>query len=51
MEMRPDIEPDYPFYHLGDHGWDKMHPFIPIETTKYTAGELDVMIDYYVDKR
>ena len=45
------MEPDYPFVLLGDHGWQHMHPFIPIETANYTQGELDVMIDYYTDKR
>ena len=45
------MEPDYPFVLLGDHGWQYMHPFIPIETANYTPGELDVMIDYYTDKR
>ena len=47
----PIMEPDYPFVLLGDHGWQYMHPFIPIETANYTPGELDVMIDYYTDKR
>jgi hypothetical protein len=47
----PIMEPDYPFVLLGDHGWQQMHPFIPIETANYTPGELDVMIDYYTDKR
>ena len=47
----PIMEPDYPFVLLGDHGWQHMHPFIPIETANYTPGELDVMIDYYTDKR
>ena len=50
-DFKPNTVPDYPFVLLGDHGWQHMHPFIPIETTNYTPGELDVMIDYYTDKR
>ena len=45
------MDPDYPFVLLGNHGWQHMHPFIPIENTNYTPGEMDVMIDYYTDKR
>lgn len=50
-DMRPDTESDLPFQLLGNHGWNFMHPFIPIQTEKYTPGELDVIIDYHVDKR
>jgi len=48
--VTPGMDPDYPFVLLGNHGWQHMHPFIPIETTNYTPGEMDVMIDYYTDK-
>ena len=50
-EMIPETDPDYPFALLGNHGWDKLHPFIPISTHNYTDGEIDTMIDFYVDKR
>ena len=50
-EMVPNTDPDYPFALLGNHGWDKLHPFIPISTQNYTEGEIDAMIDYYADKR
>ncbi len=31
-------------------GWETLDPFIPIEVPKFDEGELDIMIDYYVDK-
>ena len=49
--MKPELESDYPFDLLGDEGWKTMNPFVPIKTTKYTEGELDVMIDFYTDKK
>ena len=49
--MVPETDPDYPFALLGNHGWDQIHPFVPIATNDYTEGELDAMIDYYADKR
>ena len=49
--MVPDTDPDFPFALLGNHGWDKLHPFVPIEVTNYNDGEMDAMIDFYVDKR
>ena len=52
FQMGPDIDAvDYPFDLLGNHGWEHMHPFIPIETGNYDREEMDAMIDYYVDKR
>ena len=51
QEMIPETDPDYPFALLGNHGWDQLHPFIPVSTQDYTEGELDAMIDYYADKR
>ena len=49
--MKPELESDYPFDLLGDEGWKTMNPFVPIETSNYTEGELDVMIDFYTDKK
>ena len=51
QNMVPETDPDYPFALLGNHGWDQLHPFVPIATNDYTEGELDAMIDYYADKR
>lgn len=51
MNMVPDQKSDYPFALLDNHGWQKMHPFIPIETSNYSEGELDAMIDHFVDKK
>ena len=51
FDMKPDATADYPFALLNNHGWQKMHPFIPIETTNYSEGELDAMIDHLVDKK
>ena len=50
--MKPDVESsDYPFDLLGEEGFRTMNPFVPIEMTNYSDGELDVMIDYFTDKR
>jgi len=49
--MIPETQPHYPFALLGQEGWEAMAPFLPVETGRYSASELDVMIDYYVDKR
>ncbi len=32
-------------------GWEAMDPFIPVEVPPFDDGEMDVMIDYYVQKR
>ena len=49
--MVPDVRTNYPFALLGEEGWDYMEPFVPIEVTEYSKSEMDVMIDYYVEKR
>ena len=52
LDMKPDVESsDYPFDLLGEEGFRTMNPFVPIEMTNYSDGELDVMIDYFTDKR
>ena len=50
-DMKPELESDYPFDLLGNEGWKTMNPFVPIETSNYTEGELDVLIDFYTDKK
>ena len=49
--MRPDTKLDTPFAVLGDVGWHHLDPFVPIEVPAFNPGELDTMIDFYVDKR
>jgi len=49
--MVPDVRTNYPFALLGEDGWDCMEPFVPIEVTEYSKSEMDVMIDFYVEKR
>ena len=50
-EMVPDLKPVYPFALLGQEGWEALDPFVPIEVPIYSEGELETMIDYYLDKR
>ncbi len=32
-------------------GWELLDPFIPIEISNFDKGELDVIIDYYVERK
>jgi hypothetical protein len=32
-------------------GWELFDPFVPVEVSAFSQGELDVMIDFYVDKK
>ncbi len=32
-------------------GWELFDPFVPVEVPAFSQGELDVMIDYFVEKK
>ena len=32
-------------------GWELFDPFVPVEVPAFSPGELDVMIDYLVEKK
>eukprot|EP00095_Tigriopus_kingsejongensis_P004265 maker-scaffold1103_size62544-snap-gene-0.14 protein:Tk04265 transcript:maker-scaffold1103_size62544-snap-gene-0.14-mRNA-1 annotation:"mitochondrial 28s ribosomal protein s29" len=49
-DLRPKSATSFPFTLLGKMGWEATHPFIPIEVSPYSPGEVDVMIDYYIEK-
>jgi len=50
MDMVPDPASHLPFSLLGEEGWRKFDPFLPVEVVGYSEAELDAMISYYVER-
>ena len=50
-QMKPEVVSYNPFSLLSQEGWETLAPFVPIQVDRYTKSELDVMIDYYVERR
>jgi len=49
-DMVPDPASHLPFSLLGEEGWRKFDPFLPVEVVGYTEAELDAMISYYIER-
>lgn len=49
--MRPELQAHTPFALLRQEGWELLNPFVPVQIGRYTKSEMDVMIDYYLDRK
>ncbi|CAB4061602.1 DAP3 [Lepeophtheirus salmonis] len=47
---RPNTDSHLPFTLLGEEGWKTMGPFIPVEVEFYSEEELNIMIDFKLEK-
>jgi len=48
--MKPDMDSHLPFALLGEEGWRKFDPFLPVKVEPFTESELDSMISYYIER-